>query len=282
MSPRGGRFRRTGVTTRVNRPKERDEVLTARYATGGPHAFEELFRRYEPEQTLMENERTPPEVREGVRSGILSSIRRDVELRGGRTARLLVAAGLIGVFGGIGATLLISVHPVDRHSPWHMVVFSAIWTGLLVVALAFAFLRVRTPALSLGRSAAVGVLGLGLAVICAAACPDPHFLHWWSATGIGASLTKAGGLHLSALCFGLVTTLFVGLVSAGAVLSGARRPVEPMLSAAALFVLLVPGVVLQSAGASFGVPAAWLVGAAAGAYLGVVGGARAQNLFSGV
>ena len=59
----------------------------------------------------MENQRTPHEVREGVRSGILSSIEHDVELRGGRTARLLVAAGLIGVAGAIGVTLLISGHP---------------------------------------------------------------------------------------------------------------------------------------------------------------------------
>lgn len=59
----------------------------------------------------MGEERTPPEVREGVRSGILASIKRDVELRGGHTARLLLAAGVVGVIGAIGATLLVSGHP---------------------------------------------------------------------------------------------------------------------------------------------------------------------------
>ena len=71
----------------------------------------------------MENQRTPHEVREGVRSGILTSIKRDVELRGGRTARLLAAAGIVGVLGSIGVTLFISGHPFGHHPPWHVAVF---------------------------------------------------------------------------------------------------------------------------------------------------------------
>lgn len=228
----------------------------------------------------MVSEHSPPEVREGVRSGILSSIQHDVELRGGRTARLLVAAGLIGVLGAIGVTLLVSGHPFGHHPPWHVAVFSAIWAGLLVVSFAIAFLQVRTPSLPLARSAAVGILGLGLAGICGAVCPDQHFLGWWSATGIGAPLTQTGGPALSALCFGLLTTLFVGLVSAILMLGAALRPVNPLLPAAVLFILLVPGVALQSVDASFGVATGWLAGTAAGAYLGVAGGVRARKLFS--
>ena len=227
----------------------------------------------------MGNERTPKQVREGVRSGILSSLEQDVERRGGRTARLLVAAGVVGVAGAIGVTLLIAGHPFGHHPPWHVAVFSAIWSGILVVSLAVAFLQVRTPTLPLARAASVGILGLGLAGICGAVCPDQHFLLWWSATGIGEPVTRTGGLPLSALCFGFVTTLFFGAVSAFAVLGRADRPVVTPLAAAALFTLLVPGVALQSVGTSFGVFAGWLVGAAAGAYFGVAVGVRARVRF---
>jgi hypothetical protein len=143
---------------------------------------------------VVDGEYASREVREGVRSGILSSIQLDVEMRGGRTARLLVAAGVVGVVGAVGVTLLISGHPFGHHPPWHVAVISMVWTGLLVVGFAIAFLGVRTPALPLARSALVGILGLGLAGICGALCPDQHFLNWWSETGIGSLLTAAGGL----------------------------------------------------------------------------------------
>lgn len=226
----------------------------------------------------MENERTPTEVQEGVRSGILASIRRDMELRGGRTARLLLAAGVVGVIGAIGVTLMVSGHPFDHHPPWHVTVFSAVWAGLLVVSFAIVFLGIRTPSLPLARSAAVGILGLGLAGICGAMCPDQHFLDWWSETGAGRPLTEAVGLGLSALCFGLVTTIFFGAISSFVVLGDAlARPVRPLLPAAALLLLLLPGVVLQSVDTSLGVLAAWLVGTAAGAYVGVAIGIWART-----
>lgn len=229
----------------------------------------------------MGDERTPAEVREGVRKGILASIRQDVELRGGRTARLLLAAGVVGVAGAIGATLLVSQHPFDHHPPWHVVVFSTLWAGLLIVSFALAFLEVRTPALPLGRSAMVGILGLGLAGICGALCPDQHFLHWWTETDTGGSLTRLGGVALAALCFGLVTTLFFGVVSALLVLAEhGRTPTRPLLPAAVLLVLLLPGVALQSVDTSFGVFLGWLAGTALGAYLGVAGGIRVRRLLT--
>jgi hypothetical protein len=228
----------------------------------------------------MECEEARPEVREGVRSGIFSAIKHDVERRGGRTARLLGVAGLIGVLGAIGVTLLVSRHPFTHHPPWHMAAFGAIWAGLLVVSFAIALLKVRTPTLPLSRAASIGILGLGLAGICGAACPDQHFLHWWSTTGIGAPVTQAGGAALGALCFGAVTTLFVGSLAAFLLLGDTERPIEPFLPAAALVILLVPGLVLQSIGTSFGVFAGWLGGTAAGAYLGVAAGSQARALLS--
>lgn len=228
----------------------------------------------------MENEHTPPDLREGVRSGILDSIKHDVELRGGHTAGRLIAAGMVGVVGAVGAILLISGHPFGHHPPWHVAVFSAIWAGLLVVSFAIAFLQVRTPSLPLARAASVGILGLGLAGVCGALCPDHHFLQWWSGTDVGVPLTRAGGLALSAMCFGLVTTLFVGLVSAFLILGDRNRPVRSLIPAAVLLVLLLPGVALQSVGTSLGVFTGWLAGTAAGAYLGVAGGKRVRALFS--
>ena len=226
---------------------------------------------------MTEADRTPNDVREGVRSGILDAIKQDVEHRGGRTARLLVASGVAGVFGAIGITLLISGHPFGHHPPWHVAVFSAVWAGLLVVALAFVFLRVRTPTLPLSQAAMTGVLALGLAGICGAICPDQHFLHWWSETGVGGSLSGAGGIGLAALCFGGVTTLFIGFLAA---LMTLTREQKPLLPAFVVFVMLVPGVVLQSVGASAGSLMSWLAGTAAGAFVGVAAGVRARSVFS--
>lgn len=230
----------------------------------------------------MEDQRTPSELREGVRRGILSSIRGDVEHRGGRTARLLLAAGLVGVVGAIGATLLVAGHPFGHHPPWHVIVFSTVWAGLLVVSFAVAFLQIRTPSVSLGRAASVGLLGLGLAGLCGALCPDPHFLRWWSGTGVGSPLARAGGLELAALCFGCVTALAFGAVSAFLMLGAGRRAHgAPLAPAAVLLVLLAPGVALQSVGTSLGTFASWLAGTAMGAYLGVLSGAWARRRLSG-
>jgi len=229
-----------------------------------------------------ENERAPSGVRDGIREGILSSIKHDVELRGGKTARLLIAAGVIGVLGAIGVTLLLAGHPFGHHPSWHVLVFSTVWAGLLVVSLAIAFLQVRTPSMPLAQAATIGVLGLGLAGICGAVCPDQHFLHWWSTTHIGGPVTRSSGLWLGALCFGLVTTLGISLIAAFAVLyDRGSRAMRPALPAIALTVLLAPGVALQSVDTSAGVFAAWLTGTFAGAYLGAAAGTRARAFLHG-
>lgn len=226
----------------------------------------------------MASERTPSELREGVRSGITEALARDAELRGGRTARLLAAAGALGAFGAIGMVRMLSGHPFHHHPAWHVVVFAALWSGLLVATLAIAFLQVRTPSLPLARAARVGLLGLGIAGICSALCPDQHFLDWWSSTPAGSALSGIGGLPLSALCFGGVTTLVFGVASA-VIAIGSRRghPIRPLLPAALLLLLLLPGVALQSFGTSWLVFASWLVGTAAGAYAGVAMGIGVRN-----
>jgi hypothetical protein len=219
-----------------------------------------------------ESTRTPKDLREGVRGGILASLRDDVELRGGRTARRLATAGVVGVAGALGITLILSGHPFGHHPSSHAVVFGAVWTGLLVVCLSLALLEVRTPSLPLARAALVAMLGLAIAGVCGALCPDQHFLHWWSETAIGGAIVGAAGQALGALCFGVVTSLAFG---AGAALLVAVRPGPPMgplLPAALLLLLLAPGVALQSVGTSWTVFLGWLAGSGVGAYAGVAGG----------
>ena len=147
-------------------------------------------------------------------------------------------------------------------------------------SLALSFLQVRTPSLSLARSASVAVLGLGLAGICGALCPDPHFLRWWAGTAIGEGAAAACGPPCAALCFGLSMSLLVGSLAAFALLDGAtrHRSVSRLLPAAALLVLLSPGVALQSVGTSPGVFAGFLLGTAAGCYAGVAVGSRLRDL----
>ena len=159
------------------------------------------------------------------------------------------------------------VHRLDRDT-----------SGLLVVAIALALLQVRTPSMPLARAACVGILGLGIAGACSALCPDQHFLDWWVSTFMGSSLGSMGGLPLSALCFGGVTTLVFGTVAAIMGLGGRHRgPIRPLLPAAMLLLLLTPGVALQSFGTPALVFVAWLLGTGAGAYAGVALGLAARK-----
>jgi hypothetical protein len=214
--------------------------------------------------------RTPDELRERVRSRIADALERDTEFRGARTARLLLAAGALGIFAAFGMIRIISDHPYGHHPGWHIVFFTAVWSGLLVVMLAIALLGVRTPLLPLARAARVAILGLGIAGICSVLCPDPHFLAWWGSTRAGEAIGGIGGVPLSALCFGAVTTIVFSAV-ATLVALGRRQaaPIRPMLPAAMLLLLLFPGIALQSVGTSWWVFSSWLVGTAAGAYGGV-------------
>jgi len=230
----------------------------------------------------MGSERTPPEVREGIRTGVLGALKQDFELRGGRTARLLVAAGVVGVAGAVGITLLVSGHPFGHHPQWHVTVFSAVWAGLLVVSLSIALLQLRTPSLPLARAASVGIVALALAGLCGALCPDQHFLHWWAKTAVGARLNAATGPALAALCFGLVTSVVVS-VGAAVLAPGDRQSptLRPLLPAAMVLVLLAPGIALQSVDTSWGVFLGWLAGAALGSCAGVAGGIRLRSLVAG-
>ena len=229
----------------------------------------------------MDEKRAPVELREGIRRGILASIRKDVELRGGRTARLLVLSGVVGVLGALGVTLMIARHPFGHHPPWHVTVVSTVWAGILVVVSATAFLQVRTPTLALSRAGIIGMLGLGLAGLCGAACPDPHFLTWWSNTAVGSWILETAGPAVDASCFGLIATFFFGTLSTClAPVERERHDGGAMVAAAALVILLLPGVALQSVGTSTWIFAGWLTGTAVGAYAGVACGSLVRSAFS--
>lgn len=227
----------------------------------------------------MGDELTPPELRDGIRNGVVGALQRDFELRGGRTARLLLVAGVIGVAGAVGITLLVAGHPFGHHPAWHVVVFSAVWAGLLVVSLAIVLFQVRTPFLPLARAASIGIAALTFAGICGALCPDAHFLHWWERTAVGGSITNLAGPGLGALCFGLVTSVLVAVGAAMLAPSDGQAPtLRPLLPAAVVVVLLAPGIALQSIDTTWGVFLGWLAGAAVGSYAGVAGGIQLRAL----
>jgi hypothetical protein len=216
---------------------------------------------------------TPQELRKGVREGILTALGRDTELRGARTARRLVSAGFVGVAGAIGAMALVLEHPYGHHPHWHEFIFTAIWTGLLIVSLALVFLQLRTPSLPIGRAAAVGLLTLGVAGVCSLLCPDRHVMQWWLESTPGTWLATRTIAPLSALCFGLGTTF--GFASIGAALLLSRSPSHVSiraLAASMILLLLLPGLILESVGLGASVFAGWIAGTAIGGYAGVVAG----------
>lgn len=228
---------------------------------------------------MYHDEETDPETRSGVHDAILSAIRGDVELRGGRTARRLLAAGAVGVLGALGATLLVTRHPMGHHPDWHGVIFGSVWAGMLVVMLSIALLRVRTPGLPLDRAALVGIVGLGLAGICGALCSDQHFLVWWSATSVGKFTVSSVGPALGALCFGLVATTFIAATASLMAMGRAARSNRGVLmSSAAVFLLLTPGVALQTVDTTIEVKAGWFAGTAIGALVGAIGAARVREM----
>lgn len=230
----------------------------------------------------MDEDETPTALSQRVRTAIGASLRGDFEFRGGRTARRLVLAGVAGIVGALGATLLVAEHSFDHHAHWHIVAFSAVWTGMLVVTLAIALLEIRTPSLPLARSAIVGLIGLGIAGLCGAACPDPHFLVWWSDSALGAKVSESLGLWLSASCFGVVTAFAFAIVATPLALLGSRGEVlRPELPVAFLSLLLAPGVALQSVGTSWAVFAGWMIATVIGCYAGVTGGIRLRRSLVG-
>lgn len=230
----------------------------------------------------MNEDQTPTTLSERVRTEIGASLRRDFELRGGRTARRLVLAGVAGVVGALGALLLVAGHSFGHHASWHVVAFSVAWTGLLVVTIAIALLEIRTPSLPLARSAIIGLIGLGVAGICGAACPDSHFLVWWSGSPLGGEVTKSLGLGLSATCFGLVSASAIGAVATLLALLGSHGDaLGPAVPVAFLSLLLFPGVALQSVGTSWAVFAGWLLATILGSYAGVTGGIRVRRTLAG-
>lgn len=227
----------------------------------------------------MKEVRAPEEIREGVRQALLTALTEDFDMIGGRTARRIIVAGIGGVVAAVGMTFLVAGHQLGHHPPWVLSIFSAIWAGLLVVALALGLLGIRTPRLALGQAAMIGVIGLALAALCSFLCANQHFVVWWGDTAIGEWLRGTAGFRASTLCFGLLTSLFFGAAAALVVFPKERtRQVKPLLPAAMIFVLLAPGLILQSIGISLGVFLAWTVGTGIGAYLGVAGGLFARSL----
>lgn len=214
----------------------------------------------------------PGSARQGVRDRILADLEREDRQRGTWAAKRLAVAGAAGVSAAIALLLLFGESPSEANDHSHLALCGAAWAGLLAISFAFVLMRVRTPRLPLAHAAALALVGLVLAALMGLCCPEPHFLAWWESTSLGRTCRMSLGAAGSALCFGFVSTL---LIAFGAALSsswrGTSRP-GTLLAALALWLLLVPAVLLQTLAISIGVFAAWATGAAAGSYLGVASG----------
>ncbi|RIL07209.1 MAG: hypothetical protein DCC71_03680 [Proteobacteria bacterium] len=209
-------------------------------------------------------------------------MRRDFELRSKRTFLLLVLAGAVGVAGALGGTWLVADHPFSHHASWSVAAFSTLWAGLLVVSLALGLLRVRTQSFPLARAALLGLIGLGIAGAFGTACPDPHFLVWWTSTRFRDQLATTAGLHGSALCLGVVATfLFAAMAAVLASGTEGTTAFASILPAVMLLLLLSPAIALQSVGLPLRVGVFWLVGTAVGSLFGVTAGMHVRKAIHG-
>jgi hypothetical protein len=172
--------------------------------------------------------------------------------------------------------LLVVTHPFDHHPSWHELVFSAVWTGLLVVSFCLMLLRVQTPEVPLGRAAAVGLVGLGLAGLCSLLCPDPHVMSWWLESRAGSAIAAQTSTWGSALCFGFATVFLFAL--APATLWLPRSAPARLAASGLLTLLLAPAVLLESIGLPLPVFAAWMGASAVGSYAGVSSGVQLKEL----
>ncbi|MGH7342617.1 MAG: hypothetical protein ACREKH_19195, partial [Candidatus Rokuibacteriota bacterium] len=214
-------------------------------------------------------DRSPDELRNGVRQGIFDALAVDLDRTSSVTATRLGLAGILGLAGAVGSVVLFSGNALHQGHGWHLALCAAAWAGLLVECFAVVLLRIRPRRLPLGQAAALALLGLGLAAVLGLICPDPRYLDWWTGTALGATFMTHAGISGSALCLGLCSALVIGI---GAALILTLRGIgfrSIHLPAAFLFLLLWPAVVLQSAGAPLATFASWSVGLAIGAYAGV-------------
>jgi len=186
-------------------------------------------------------------------------------------------AGFAGVMAAAGATSLIAAHPFDHHPPWHATLASIAWAGMLVVAFAIVLLRIRTPGWPLAHAALVGLIGVGVAGLCGALCPDRHFLTWWSGTEAGRTIDGAVGSAAGVVCFGVITTLVIGSIAAFLPPPPRTDDRSPWIAATStLVVLLLPAIVLQWFGQSAAILVGWIAGTIVGTGIGVAVGIKGR------
>lgn len=229
---------------------------------------------------------TPAVTREGVRDGILAALEREEFRTGGWAAWRLGAAAAPAIGAAVALTMLFSAPSSDVEPAWHLVVCSAVWSGLLVAAFAFVLLRIRTRRVPVGSAVALGLVGLGLAALMRVACPDLQLLPWWRATTAGRSADVLMGASGGAFCLGICGAGTIGL--AACLVLGRRRDhlggvIAPAI---ALSLLLLPAVILQSSDMPVEIGLAWAGGAALGSYAGIaaaqwIGAARASRRVTG-
>lgn len=227
-----------------------------------------------------DEEHIPAEVsarREAVRLGVRDALAREVDFTSRKTALRVSAAGGLGFATAVTAIGLFAPGG-STTDPVHFAVCAVAWSSLVVVLFALGMLRIGTPRLPLAESALLALIGLALAAVLGAVCPNPQMLMWWMETAFGRWATNALGLEASSLCMGLCLALVAG--AGAAVLVSVRAAGRPsiFLPALLLFFAIWPSVIVQSMGESGMTLASWSVGLAIGACFGVAAGTLARRI----
>jgi hypothetical protein len=212
---------------------------------------------------------TPGNLREGVREGILGALREDLDRTSGATTRSLALAGVLGVATAIGAVVLFSGGTLASVHGWHLAFCAAAWAGILVECFLVVLLRIEGRRLSLGHATTLALVGFLLAAALGVLCPHPHYIEWWAATDAGSVAARYAGDTGGAFCFGLCLS---GAIALGASLIANFRSTAPRsvwLSAALLFLLMWPVLILQFSNAALADFAAGTLGLLVGIGLGL-------------
>mgnify|MGYP005850511257 CR=1 FL=1 len=209
-------------------------------------------------------------VREGVRLGIREALSHEIDRTSTRTIRRLVVAGVLGLATAAAAVAMFARGTSALVDPLHLAICAAAWSSVLVVAYAFALLRVGSRRFPVAQASMVALLGLAVAIAMGVACPHPMMLDWWMQTPLGDLVRNRAGLEASTLCIGLCLAFVSAGVGSFLAAAAGWAGAGVLLSAALLFVVVWPAIAVQSLGSSAEVLLSWTVGLALGSTLGVL------------
>ena len=209
------------------------------------------------------------EVREGVRLGVRDALAAEVDRTAGATAARVATAGVLGFLAATALVGILLSSASQQPGVLWLTVCTAVWTTLLVVAFALVLLRVGTPRRPIADAAALGLVGLGVVTLLGFVCPDPMLFLGLIERLLGGMPEGHAAALASSLCLGLCVALIAGAGASLALLLRGRAWGAPWISAAAIFALLWPAVLVRSSELAASRLAGWSLGLALGSLVGV-------------